>query len=69
MMITILNIRCLKKHSVDVKHDSGIFASDVMTFTETQLLPQESDNAFLSDLIPFRVQTSILAWLCAQDLL
>ena len=56
MTITTLNIRCLRKHSIDVKHDSRLFTSDVMAFTETQLLPQEFNNGFLSDLIPFRVQ-------------
>ena len=43
-----------EKKSVDIKHDSRLFTSDVMAFTET-LLPQESDNGFLSDIIPFRV--------------
>ena len=35
LIVTLLNIRSLKKHCCDVKDDSRVFSSDVMAFTET----------------------------------
>lgn len=35
--ITLLNIRSLRKHSIDLKHDTRIFGSDVLLLTETKL--------------------------------
>ncbi len=36
LTISSLNIRSLRKHSIDVKFDLQIFNSDVVGFTETQ---------------------------------
>ena len=35
--------------------DSRIFNSDVIALTETQLLPQDSDNEILNNLRPFKL--------------
>ena len=40
--ICLLNIRSLRKHSIDIKFDSKIFKSDLIAFTETQLVPQSN---------------------------
>ena len=37
IVITLLNIRSLRKHSIDLKHDTRIFGSDVLLLTETKL--------------------------------
>lgn len=37
IVITLLNIRSLRKHSIDLKHDTQIFGSDVLLLTETKL--------------------------------
>ena len=55
LTISLLNIRSLKKHSIDIKFDSRIFNSDIIAFTETQLLPQDSDNEILNNLCPFKL--------------
>lgn len=44
LTICLLHIRSLKKHSIDVKHDSNIMNSDLIAFTETQLLPHSNDS-------------------------
>ena len=51
--ISLLNVRSLRKHSIDIKHDSKLFNSDVLAFTETQLLPQECDTDIVNDLCLF----------------
>ena len=53
--ISLLNMRSLKKHSIDIKFDSRLFNSDVITLTETQLLPQDCHNEILNNLSPFRL--------------
>ena len=53
LIITLLNVRSLKKHSIDVKHDSNIFNSDMLCFTETQLLPSSNVNGIRNNLFPF----------------
>ena len=53
LAISLLNIRSLRKHCNDIKHDSRLFKSDILGFTETQLLPQESDNDIRHNLQPF----------------
>ena len=55
LTISLLNIRSLKKHSIDIKFDSRIFNSDVIALTETQLLPQESDDEIVHNLSPFKL--------------
>jgi len=51
--ISLLNIRSLKKHSIDIKHDTNIFDSDIICLTETQLLPDRNVNEVRSNLHPF----------------
>ena len=51
--ISLLNVRSLRKHSIDIKHDSKLFNSDVLAFTESQLLPQECDTDIVNDLCLF----------------
>lgn len=51
--VTLLNVRSLKKHSIDIKNDANIMNSDVIAFTETQLLPHNSDVEIRENLHPF----------------
>lgn len=39
----LLNIRSLRKHSSDVKNDVNLFETVILSLTETQLLPGDSD--------------------------
>ena len=39
VVITLLNIRSLRKHSLDIKLDNRLLKSDILAFTETQLKP------------------------------
>ena len=55
LSISLLNIRSLKKHSIDIKFDSRLFNSDVIALTETQLLPHDSDNQIVDNLCPFKL--------------
>ena len=52
MIITVLNIRSLLKHSVDIKFDGNINDSDLLLLTETQLLP-EIDDKEIRDNLPY----------------
>ena len=54
-LIGLLNVRSLRKHSIDIKYDSKLFKSDVLAFNENQLLPQESNNEIANNLHPFTV--------------
>ncbi|XP_078381380.1 ATP-dependent DNA helicase Pif1-like [Oculina patagonica] len=51
--IVLLNIRSLRKHSIDMKFDTKIFNCDLLLLTETQLLPSDSDNDAQDHLDPF----------------
>ena len=51
--VSLLNIRSLQKHSIDIKNDANIMNSDVIAFTETQLLPHNSDAEIRENLLPF----------------
>ena len=55
LTISLLNIRSLRKHSEDIKFDSQLFKSDVLAFTETQLLAIDSDIEITENLKPFTV--------------
>ena len=55
VVITLLNIRSLRKHSIDIKHDTRIFNSDVMLLTETQLKPTDLDGDIRNKLHPFQL--------------
>ena len=54
-LLSLLNVRSLRKHSIDIKHDSRLLKSDLLAFTETQLLPQESNYEIANNLHPFTV--------------
>ena len=51
--IVLLNIRSLRKHSIDMKFDTKIFDCDMLFLTETQLTPSDSDNDIQDHLYPF----------------
>ena len=51
--VSLLNIRSLRKHSIDIKNDADIMNSDVIACTETQLLPHNSDAEIRENLHPF----------------
>ena len=53
--ITLLNVRSLRKHSINIKHDTMIFDSDVLLLTETQLKPTDLDDDIRSILHPFEL--------------
>ena len=42
--ISLLNVRSLQKHSIDVNCDPNISNSDLLLFTETQLKPNDLDS-------------------------
>ena len=44
LTICLLNIRSLKKHSIDIKYDANIKNSDLIALTETQLVPHSNDT-------------------------
>ena len=54
LTISFLNVRSLRKHS-NIKFHSRLFSSDVIAFTETQLLPHDSDNEITESLRPFKI--------------
>ena len=51
--ICLLNIRSLRKHSLDIKYDTRVFDSDILFLTETQLLPQSNDTEIRNHLCPY----------------
>ena len=51
--IVLLNIRSLRKHSIDIKFDTKIFSCDMLLLTETQLMPSDSDTDIKDHLYPF----------------
>ena len=53
--ITLLNIRSLKKHSIDIKHDKTVSTSDVLLLTETQITPTDFDGEIRRNLHPFEI--------------
>lgn len=53
LTISLLNIRSLNKHSIDVKFDSALCNSDIIAFTQTQLLPNTDDIQIRHNLQPF----------------
>ena len=50
--IVLLNIRSLRKHSIDIKFDTNIFNCDMLFLTETQLTPRDSDSDIKHHLHP-----------------
>ena len=55
LTISLLNIRSLRKHSIDIKHDARLTQSDILALTETQLLPHHSDNTIRDTLHPYEL--------------
>ena len=55
LTISLLNVRSLRKHSKDIKFHSELFKSDVLAFTETQLLRDVSRTEITENLKPFRI--------------
>ena len=53
--VCLLNIRSLQKHSIDIKNDANKMNSDVIAFTETQLLPHNLDAEIRENLHPFEL--------------
>ena len=51
--IVLLNIRSLRKHSIDIKFDTKILNCDMLLLTETRLTPSDSDNDIQDHLYPF----------------
>ena len=51
--LCLLNIRSLRKHSPGVKCDVNLLKSDILAFTETQLLPGDNDSDIIDNLTPF----------------
>lgn len=43
----------LRKHSCDVNCNKKLFKSNILAFTETQLLPQDNDFDIVQSLTPF----------------
>lgn len=52
IIISVLNIRSLLKHSVDIKFDRNINDSDLLLLTETKLLT-ETDDKEIRDNLPY----------------
>ncbi|KAL9977715.1 hypothetical protein ACROYT_G015152 [Oculina patagonica] len=51
--IVLLNIRSLRKHSIDVKFHTKMLNSDLLLFTETQLTPSDLAHDIQDYLYPF----------------
>ena len=59
LVVTLFNVRSLTKHGIDVSHDKSIMESDIIAFTETQLL---HDCSLLDpDLHPLTLITNSLS--------
>ena len=55
LKISLLNIRSLQKHCVDIKHDASLTKCDILALTETQLLPHHLDNTIRETLQPYEL--------------
>ena len=53
LRVSLLNIRSLRKHSIDIRCDVNLMKSDVLALTETHLLPHHSDVEIQQNLTPF----------------
>ena len=54
-IFTLLNIRSLRKHSVDIRYDSVTIQSDLLAFTETRIKPKQYINSIQENLIMFQI--------------
>ena len=48
----LVNIRSLRKHSIDINSDKNISKCDLLLLTETQLMPRNSNNIIRDNLCP-----------------
>ena len=55
LTLSLLNVRSLRKHSKDIRFNLQLFKSDILALTETQLLPNDSDNEITDNLKPFKI--------------
>ena len=53
LLLLLLNIRSIRKHSIDIEYDENMLNSDILAFTETQVLPNDADNEIRRNLQPF----------------
>ena len=67
-VITLLNIRSLKRHYLDVMHDNKIVESDVMAFTETGKKFFPEVNGFLVHLTKGELMLNILLLYRPKDM-
>lgn len=57
LILTLLNIRSLTKHSIDIKFDSKVTYSDLILLTETQLVPESNDQEIRNNLVQHTLYT------------
>ena len=55
IVISLLNVRSLKKHCTDIKNDSKIIHSDIIAFTGTQLKPLQNIDIIQEALCEFQI--------------
>ena len=55
LSICLLNIRSLRKHSIDLKFDPTIFNCDILALTETHLQPHQFHSDIIENLHPFQL--------------
>ena len=55
IVISLLNVRSLKKHCTDIKSDSKIIQSDIIVFTETLLKPLQNIDIIQEALNEFQI--------------
>ena len=53
--ISLLNVRSLRKHDIDVKCDPNVSNSYLLLFTKTQLKPTDLDSEIRANLSPFEL--------------
>ena len=59
LVVTLLNVRSLRKHGIDVPYDKSIMESDIIAFTETQL--SHDCTSLDQDLHPLTLITNNLS--------
>ena len=59
LVVTLLNVRSLRKHSIDVSYDTSIMKSDIIAFTKTEL--SHDCSSLYQDLHPLMLITNNLS--------
>ena len=59
LVVTLLNVRSLRKHGIDVSNDKSIMESDIIAFTETQL--SHDYSSLDQDLHPLTLITNSIS--------